>query len=536
MTRYNVVPKRWLIVGLAVSATMGSLAVAAVGDDDTEEHPKVLSEVVVTANDVRAPRAQNSPMLAAEPGDPRFVVLAHRLDAPEFGCNLQISGDGGRSWVGTTPVPELPEGAERCYAPEVAFGPDGVLYFLFVGLSGPGNSPMGVFLTSSNDRARTFSNPRRILGGENYQVRMVIDGDMGQLGRLHLVWLATAGSTPLGGLPPPPNPILAAHSDDGGRTFSVPVQVNGPNRHRVVAPSVVVAPDHAVHILYYDLNDDVRDYQGLEGPTWEGTWSLFLASSFDAGGQFQESVLVDDEVVPPERVMLIYTMPPPALLAGDNGSLLAAWYDARNGDWDVFVRSSDDRGRSWAPALRINDDAPRNGSHQYLPALSIGPRGRIDAIFYDRRDDPGNIKNNVYYTFSLDRGQTFAPNVRLTSKSSHSRSGQRYLVPSAEGLVEFGSRIALRSQDDGVLAAWTDTRNATFPPYQDIFATQALFPSSGSTAASWLARFALAAGAMVTVAGVLLLRHGQARRGRSETPDATPCGSTASNPAGEGAP
>ncbi len=463
--------------GLATFGSSGEQrASAAVRPGETLGEVPARANVPATANDFRAPRAQNSPELAADPTNPRFVVLANRLDAPDFGCALQISGDEGRGWVGANPVPRLPQGAEKCYAPEVAFDRHGVLYYLFVGLAGRGNNPTGVFLTTSDDRAHTFSAPRRLLGAGNYMVRMALDPTLGKHGRLHLVWLTTSVAAPLGGLPAPPNPIVSAFSDDGGKTFSRPVQVNDPGRPLAVAPALAVGPDHAVHVLYYDLRGDTRDYQGLVGPKWPGRWSLISASSYDGGRSFQRGVVVDRGVVPSERVMLIYTMPPPSLAAGKSGLLYAAWDDARNGDRDVFLRRSIDDGRSWQSPLRLNDDRLHNGRDQYMPRLSLAPNGRLDAIFYDRRNDPQNLRNDVFYTYSTDAGAHFSPNVRLTTTSSDSRSGPRYPIPSASGLMEFGLRLGLLSRDSGALAAWTDTRNSLAAPIQDIFTAETPLP------------------------------------------------------------
>ncbi|HEV2126274.1 MAG TPA: sialidase family protein [Chloroflexota bacterium] len=473
--------KGYAFIAVGVALMVGALAVGtfkllqvrpAYGHLDSMN---VREEVPVTSNDLRQTRAQNSAVMLVDPTDDRFAVVANRLDAPEFACSLQVSGDGGRSWLPADPVPELPAGAEKCYAPEIAFDGDGTLYYLFVGLSGTGNSPMGVFLTSSSDRGQSFAPPVQVLGAQNYQVRMAVDRAFGEMGRIHLVWLQTTGTPPLGGLPPPPNPIVAAHSDDGGKSFSQPVPVSDADRKLAVAPAIALGADGRVHVLYYDLQDDFRDYRGLEGPVWEGNWSLVHTSSSDGGRQFSEGVVVDDELLPPERVMLIYTMPPPALAADGAGRVYAAWYDGRNGDWDVFLRPSPDEGATWEGRRQLNDDPP--GRHQYLPALSTAPDGRVDAIFYDRRDDVDNVRNDVYYTFSTDGGVRFSPNVELTSSSSSSRVGQIYLVPSAEGLIEFGARIALFSLADSALASWTDTRNAGDSVQQDIYATEVEFPT-----------------------------------------------------------
>lgn len=449
------------------------------------QRPRVLEERPATPNDLAAARGQNSAQLAADPTDSRFVVLANRLDAPDFGCALQISGDGGRGWVPANPVPKVPRPAEKCYAPEVAFDRDGVLYYLFAGLAGPGNTPTGVYLTTSENRARSFSKPRPLLGSGNFQARMAIDPTMGDQGRLYIMWLKTTGDPPLGGLPPPPNPIMLSFSDDGGDTFSEPVQVNDPDRELSVAPALAIGRDHAVHVVYYDLQDDRRDYQGLEGPTWPGKWSLVSTTSVDGGRRFRRGVVVDDGIVPPERVILIYTMPPPTLAVGPSGHVFAGWYDARNRDWDVFLRRSSDGGRSWEGPVRVNDDRLGNGRDQYLPRLSVAPNGRVDAIFLDRRDDPKNDYNRTYYAFSTDGGKRFAPNLRLASANSDSRNGGRYAVPSAKGLVDYGSRLGLLSRDQSVLAAWTDARHSLGSaqeyfksPAQDVLTTQVIFPGS----------------------------------------------------------
>ncbi len=498
--------------------------------------PRVESNVPITGTDDRLQLGHNSPSLVADPDDARFVVVASRLDNPDFGCALQLSGDGGRSWIPVRPVPNLPAGTDKCYAPEVAFDRSGTLYYLFVGLQGGGNSPSGAFLVTSTDHGRTFGAPREVLGHERYMVRMAIDPTIGALGRLHLVWLATTSTPPLGGLGPPPNPILSAWSDDGGRTFSEPVQVSDPSRQRVVAPALALGPDHAVHVLYYDLGDDTRDYQGLEGPPWDGRWALVVAGSTNGGLTFTPGAVVDDDIVPPERVMLIYTMSP-AALAVNGPHLYVGWTDGRNNDWDVLLRSSADGGRTWDTRHRLNDDSPDENRKQYLPHLSVAPGGRLDALFYDRRNDPNNVMTDVFLTSSPDGGRTFTPNLRLNDESFNSQIGTRYPLPAATGLVEFGSRTALLAGRDSTLAAWTDTRNQDIDGFgQDIFATEVIgtggrdVPAAGDAGGdgvpTWLT-WSVVVGAVALVGATVA---GWRRRQTTDAPHLDPSGS--SSPAG----
>lgn len=450
---------RLRLVPMAVSALAALALGEPVGAQPAGTPPTVAPDTPVTALDLRLAEAKNSPAVVVDPTNPAFAALAYRVDAQQFRCGLEVSGDGGRTWSAARPVKRLPAGAERCYAPEVAFDRTGRLHYLFVGLHTTGNTPMGVFLTSSDDNAKSFSTPRKILGADVFGVRMAIDPGLGENGRIHIAWIQTNSPPGLGSFPPPPNPVLTAYSDDLGKTFSAPVQVSDQERQRVVAPALAVGADHAVHVLYYDLGEDQRDYHNLEGPVWEGMWSLVLTTSRDAGKSYERGVLVDGEVVPPEKVMLIFTMPPASLAADIRGGVYVAWYDGRNGDWDVFLRRSADAGRSWGEPRRVNDDPPRNGRHQYLPKVAIAPNGRVDVIFNDRRNDPRNVMTDVFYTWSPDGIGPFAPNLRLTTESFDSRVGAQYrAIQRASGLTEPGGRLGLFSADDRVVAAWADTR------------------------------------------------------------------------------
>lgn len=499
------------VVGLVISPLLPSAFGAAA------DIPVIAPEVPVTAVNVGfSQRSQNSPVLGVDPTDRRFVVVASRSDGPtEFDCDLSVSGDRGRSWLPAHPVPVLPEGAERCYAPEVAFDRDGVLHYLFVGLQGEGNRPMGAFLTSSFDRAQTWSVPKQVLGPGNFMVRMALDPEVGQAGRIHVVWVQPETAPALGGFTASPNAILSAHSDDQGATFSVPVRVSDPARQRVVGPTIVVGGDHRVHVAYYDLRDDARDYQGLEGPASDGPWSLVVASSDDGGGSFSRQVAVDDAVVPAGRVSLILTTPGPAF-AVDGSKLYLSWADARSSDWDVLLARSADAGGTWSTSQRLNDDDPDGGQHQYLPRLSVSPGGRVDAIFYDRRDDPENVRNHVYGTSSSDGGRLFSANFRVTSESFRSDIGTRYPIPSAKGLVEFGSRIALWSEPEGALAAWTDTR--TVPSnhaHQDIFATEFVMAPQANGLGRWSA-FGLVGASSALLLAVVLVKRRRRNRGHTD--------------------
>jgi hypothetical protein len=120
------------VTALVASAMIAGVTSGAAGAQ-APETPVVQEEVPVTAVDLRKSEAANSPTVLVDPENPAFAVTAYRVDSPDYNCGLAVSGDGGRSWGPARPVPLLPPGAEKCFAPEVGFDRKGRLYYLFVG-------------------------------------------------------------------------------------------------------------------------------------------------------------------------------------------------------------------------------------------------------------------------------------------------------------------------------------------------------------------------------------------------------------------
>lgn len=469
---FPVAPK--FLAGLVIPLCLGTPAYAETRSA-SEGNVDIRPQVPVTAEVPRRPLGNNSPVLASDPTDPNFLALASRVDGPDYSCALHVSTDRGRSWAPVPEFPLLPEQAEKCYAPSVAFDATGKMFYAFSGLAGTSNSPVGYFLTSSSNKGNTFAIPRKVLGPHSYMVQMKIDESRGEKGRIYLVWVSADDPAP-SGFSPIDNPILFRFSDDGGRHFSTPTRASDGHRQRAVRPAIAIGRDGAVHVLYYDLKEDARDYLGLEGPVWDGTWALVATTSKDGGSRFARGVVVNDSIVPPERIMLIFNASSPPIGADRNGSVYASWWDARNGDWDVFLSASKDDASTWSTPIRINDDRLRNGRHQYLPSLGVGTSGRVDVVFYDRRRDQKNLRNDLYYAYSLNGGRRFSANRRVNDISFDSRIGFIYsptIVPSSQGLFEFGSHPALISNESGAVISWTDTSSGNLEYYrhQNIFST-----------------------------------------------------------------
>ncbi|MGH9222251.1 MAG: hypothetical protein ACRD2W_00255 [Acidimicrobiales bacterium] len=81
------------LLGLALASIPPTMSAAG-----SDARPQVEPDMPVTATNATKELAQNSPTLAVDPTDERFVALASRIDGQEFSCALHVSGDGGRTW------------------------------------------------------------------------------------------------------------------------------------------------------------------------------------------------------------------------------------------------------------------------------------------------------------------------------------------------------------------------------------------------------------------------------------------------------
>lgn len=443
--------------------------------------------------------AHNSPELIRNPVDAANLVAANRIDEPRYSCALSVSFDGGGRW-NQTPIPVPPGEEPKCYAPDVAFDSEGILYMSYVTLAGAANAPNAVWLVRSRDGGRTVSRPTEIaaLGRNSFTVRLTADPD--QPGLLYATWL-DASDLGLYRFSEPGNPIKVIRSEDGGRSWSAPVRINGSERERVVAPSPAVGPGGELYVLYLDLGEDRLDYHGEHrgrgGPTYAGTWQLVLARSADRGESWEESV-VEDELVPSER-FIVFTPPYPAIAVDqDSGRTYAGFQDSREGDPDVYVWSLESGGDDWEGPVRVNETQVGDGSTQYRPALSVAPNGRLDLVYYDRREDPKDILNEVSYQASFDEGESFSERVPISDESFSSRIG----FGSDRGLPDLGSRLGLVSTDERAMAVWSDTRAGTLRTSKQDIARGLVGVSDPPRLAGWLEAVLRWGGVALIVAGL----------------------------------
>jgi hypothetical protein len=86
---------------------------------------------------------------------------------------------------------------------------------------------------------------------------------------------------------------------------------------------------------------------------------------------------------------------------------------ASTGSDVMFVRSTN-AGLTYSAPRRINDDVVNHTKWHWFGTLSVAPHGRIDVVWLDTRNAANNTDSQLFYSYSLDTGNTWSPNVAVS--------------------------------------------------------------------------------------------------------------------------
>ena len=443
--------------------------------------------------------AHNSPSVAVHGSRPAVIALADRIDTPRFSCSVSASTNGGDSWRPLT-VP-LPQDAPNCHQPDVAYGAGGELLVLFTATGGRFNQPVGVWL--QRFAGESPEGPAvRVAPAEAFHARMAVEG-----ANVWVTWVQVDGAAekPLG-FGTTPAPLRLARSTDGGATFAAPVTVSA--GRRVVQPSPVSIGGGRLVVGALDLAGDFDDYEarhgGQGGPPSDDGWRVLTWTSVDGGATFGPPVTVAEQLVAPARI-IVNLAPAPAFSRDPSldGRLYAAWDAGRGDGRDVFLSRSDDAGTTWSAPVAV---APRPRG-QFLPAVGVSPEGRVDVVFYDRADDPEDVRAQVTMASSTDAGRTFR-----TATISDAPFDTRIGFGSLQGIPVLGSRLAVHAGTDRSLAFWSDTSRGTIDDnVQDLAAVGVDIEEAGRRRPALMVLGALLLGLGGGLVAVVRLRPGHRR-------------------------
>ena len=351
----------------------------------------------------------NEPSIAVNSNDPQQLIAAFQSNA-----TAAYSRDAGKTWTvakGTAPSDYRVSGDVS-----VSFDNRGHAFLCYIAFDklgtenywARGATRNGIFVRRSKDGGRTWDKnaativAQRTEPGIPFEDKPYIVADYNAhspfAGNLYVGWTEFTLTKTV---------ILFSRSNDGGATWSSPKEIS---THEGLP------------------RDDTGAVEGFTGAVgadgtlyvaWADGSEIAFATSTDGGQSFSPSHAILNAAPSYFALSGAYRANgfPQIGIDPRSNRLFVSWADYRNGDLDVFVSTSTDRGKQWSEATRVNSDPLHNGADQFFQWMAVDPvDGSANLVFYDRRSDPENRKCNLVLARSTDSGHTFA-NYLWTSKA-----------------------------------------------------------------------------------------------------------------------
>lgn len=242
-----------------------------------------------------------------------------------------------------------------------------------------------------------------------------------------------------------PTLIKLSRSFDGGQTFYDNVTIMDSNSSNFLGPYILavnspgelftswtylgITPDDSD--IYYDHSTDYGETWGIDKKLNQVNASYFTQSDLGRPKIVTLSVLEEDQ----------------------NGRIYVLWEDLfyDKSTFDVFMRYSDDKGKTWSDRELVNDQTEGN---QWNEDMEIDSSGNVHFLYYS---DAGNNEYNIRYRVYFPDLDKFSEEIIVSSRNTSadlSRPGDY-------------STIRLDSQDTAHLV-WSDGRSGEM----DIYYTQ----------------------------------------------------------------
>jgi hypothetical protein len=386
-------------------------------------------------------------------GSTSVVAYNDSRTAPSCYGGGSYSVDGGASWVNLNSRPFCSGHGTNFGDPVLVYDKKHALWlaaFLATGCGG-----QGIGLWSSPDGINWSTSACVHSGTADDRESGWVDNNPSSpfYGRVYVSWNNFAVTNAK---------IFLTHSDDGGTTWSAPVQVEA-NASFIRNVQLTTGPDGAVFIAAMNeggggLNPRVNMlYRSMNGgDTWAeiamgvpfsppgSSFCGYFAAMFPS--YWRHMGWGDIGAGPGGVIHYAYAQQG---AAGDTG--------------DIYYTRSVDNGSTWSNPIRLNTDGSNRA--QWQPSLSVSPAGHVFVGWYDARNTTGNAYER-WGRVSNDNGQTWQADDAISDASS-----PLPLQPDANVNPCYAGDYD-RSFADGnaFFGAWVDGRvTISGVPQQDVF-------------------------------------------------------------------
>ena len=355
--------------------------------------------------DVSPPEVRgNEPGIAVDPRNPSRIVGVYQGPA-----RAVYSTDSGRTF--TTATGTVPPDWRVAGDVSVTFDDRGAAYLCYLVFDKLGTTSYwrhgagrnGIYVRRSADGGATWDkDPVAVrawyTGNEpamQYEdmPRICADNSSGSryAGNLYVGWIEWQIDKSI---------MLFARSTDRGKTWSAPI--------RISTQAGFPRDDNGDVVGFHG----VADADGTIYAVWNWGLTIVMTTSRDGGKSFSPSRVVQT-VGPPyfggtgavPGLGRVFGFPQVGVY---RSNVYISWSDFRNGDIDVFLAASRDRGRTWSSPIRVTSDSIHSGRDQFFQFLSVDPtNGDVYVQFFDRRDDSANRRTGFTLARSTDGARSF---------------------------------------------------------------------------------------------------------------------------------
>lgn len=432
---------------------------------------------ILVGPDFRVNRESDAPHfethVAADPTRPRNLIGAS-IAEPGGRSVAWRSGDGGMIWRHIAfPGEPLHQGMYSSGDPQVAFTDQGSALFVTMSRRPQAKRGRGIDVFRSPDGGATWDSASFIFGEFSVDHPQLTTG---HLGRSYLTYMHGY----------PEYDIELVTSADDGRTWSASRRVvasppTGGTINGVNTLNMLVLRDGTLFLPFTRFSFD-------SGGLRRFTSGAGAIVSHDGGETFGPQM----DVFPSANVPAAQLQRFDFSLRGTSGQFAADTTSGpyadrlyvvttrnENGRLRLLISSSSDVGQHWSAPHPVTADLPA-GASQFQPTIAVNNRGAVGIVWFDTRRWPKRDKFDVFFSASIDGGETFLPAARISSMPSTPRGagnfaptvgsegnevlGQPAVISSMYSYrASGGDYIGLASAVDGVFHPfWPDSRSGTF--------------------------------------------------------------------------
>ncbi len=184
------------------------------------------------------------------------------------------------------------------------------------------------------------------------------------------------------------------------------------------------------------------------------TWEILYARSSDNGISWEEVFPLTTDPSDSFRPSICASGP----------ALYVAWSDSRDGNREIYYKSSMDNGLSWVPDKRLTND----GGLSTNPCIGVSD-SNVTIVWQDDR----NGYNEIYYIASANGGTEWGAEIRMTDDSGESLSPNLAVAGSGLFMVwvdnrDWNQEIYYRNSMDGGLS-WSADKRLTDDPAESTY-------------------------------------------------------------------